>query len=181
VFYRVLDDSVQDKRPQEHSTLRRWKRCAFNSSNESYPAEWETAWNERCRRKSSFRLKCGTGRYTRRARRKFMWIAKRYGLYGTRMKDARWRVGEIEGVYSYRTPLAAWEYLNGVLAGNYVAEFHGVELRGVSIAEPDAAQVRVTRPVRVIPASQFAQEHGYHVEPDPEQSIIDEAVYEDEP
>ena len=184
VFYRVLDDCVRDERPQKQSTWRRWRRHEFTSSNETFPAEWGTAWNERHRLPAFFKLTCGTGRYTKGARRAFLRNAARYGLNSVQMKRARWKVGELDGVCAYRKPIGAWGYLNGVLEGNYIAEFDGLELSGVSIAETsgdsDAVQVMVTRPIRVIPASQFAEEHGYQVELEPEVPFVDEAEYYDE-
>jgi hypothetical protein len=178
-YYRVVDDQPRDGRPPEESTLHRWMRGAFNSTNEGAPPEWIIAWDSGRRRGRFFPRSCKMGRSSARAKKLFLHIAKRYGVDSQEMAAAKYRVGEQDGVHCCETPPDIWKYMAGTIEGNFVVEFTGEKLDGQTIAESYGVQVRNVTPLgQPIPAEEFGLMHGLPM-PDAPLPFIDSAEYED--
>lgn len=173
-YYRVVDDCPRDGRPQEESTLRRWKRREFRSTNEGPPPQWVDAWQEGKRKGKFFpRSIPNLGWSSKDAKRLFLYYAKRYGLESQEMVIAKYRLGEQDGVHCCETPNHIWKYMAGIVEGNYVVQFNGEKLASESIAEDYGVQVRNVEPVGdPIPAETFGALHNL-TPPEPPGEFID--------
>jgi hypothetical protein len=156
-YYRIVDDQPRDGRPAEESTLRRWERREFVSTNEGPPPLWSITWAEGRRRGLFFprSIPC-LGLFSARAKRLFLRISRRYGLNSIEMTVAKFRLGEQDGVHCCETPQDVWTYLGGTIEGNFIVEFTGERIEGQTIAEPYGLQVRNVAPLGPpIPAEKF--------------------------
>lgn len=105
VFFRVLADGID---------VRRWNTRAFNSTHEQAPLEWNIIYEKtRSERPEDYPLSARPGGpqvFTDRARHAFVDCLKRYGYGQIWPREARIRVGELNGTCAYRGPQAALNY-----------------------------------------------------------------------